>query len=205
MNWKGIEFYVKLFTTLLLLIPFGGIGQTSESDSGNRNEIAFLLGYGGSDLNILQLDIQYEYQVRILQLQYSYVLLPDRRFDINIHLMPQLSFSRFKHHDSDLIESHGVEIGVTAGLAPEFHTLDKKFGVFLLISSGPVYISGGPERQTSGFNFATNLMTGFKLRIRKKTYVKLQSGFRHLSNASIKEPNGGLNNLIVNGGLAFTY
>lgn len=179
-------------------------GQHVEQ-AGERHKMAILFGYGGPNLNFVHLDIAYEYQIRILQVQYSYFFIKKRNFNLNLQIAPQFGFTRFKFHDTDPLEAHGVEMGLTAGISPEFHTRDDKFGVYLQINSGPTYISGGPERQSKGFNFSSYFLTGIKVKIQKRTFLELQSGFRHLSNARIKYPNGGINNLIINGGLAFTY
>ena len=70
-----------------------------------------------------------------------------------------------------------------------------------LISSGPHYVSGTPERQADGFIFSDNLLLGLNVKLFEKIYLDLRSGFRHISNAGLNHPNGGVNDLVLNGGV----
>jgi hypothetical protein len=75
----------------------------------------------------------------------------------------------------------------------------------MLISSGPHYVSAAPHRQSNGFVFSNNLSAGVNLRLYKNLYADLRTGIRHISNAGIKIPNAGVNDMTINEGLMFAF
>lgn len=72
------------------------------------------------------------------------------------------------------------------------------------VGSGPHYLIYQNGRQTDGFLFSDNFLASyiryFELNNRH-CYVKVEIGYRHISNAGIEKPNGGISNFIV--GLGF--
>ncbi|MBM3441042.1 MAG: acyloxyacyl hydrolase, partial [Bacteroidetes bacterium] len=60
-----------------------------------------------------------------------------------------------------------------------------------------------PTRQARGFIFSDNAFGGVNLKCAKHTWIDLRIGFRHISNAGLREPNGGVNNLMLSGGFIF--
>jgi len=76
--------------------------------------------------------------------------------------------------------------------------------ISLLAGAGPHYISVETERQAKGFIFSDNFLLAFrrKLLLNRDPYeLSVYGGFRHISNASLKQPNGGIDNIIT--GISF--
>jgi hypothetical protein len=71
------------------------------------------------------------------------------------------------------------------------------------LSTGPHYVSDAPRRQAPGFLFSDNLIAGLNYAASKVLVLDFRFGARHISNANFKEPNGGVNNLILQFGLKF--
>lgn len=69
-----------------------------------------------------------------------------------------------------------------------------------IIGSGPHYMDYQCCRQADGFIFSDYLLASyiryFKLN-KRYCSLEIEIGYRHLSNAGISEPNGGINNIII--------
>ena len=65
------------------------------------------------------------------------------------------------------------------------------------IGSGPHFITVETERQARGFAFSDNLFFVYRSRNNYAgSEIKVFFGFRHVSNASLMKPNGGIDNII---------
>ena len=80
---------------------------------------------------------------------------------------------------------------------------EKALKAYILLSAGPHYISGAPERQIPGFIFSDNLAAGTYIRLSDTVDLDFRLGARHLSNASFKKPNGGINTINLHLGVIF--
>jgi len=75
--------------------------------------------------------------------------------------------------------------------------------ISIYAGSGPHYISYQSKRQAKGFIFSDNFILSWKHLLKNKPSFEMEiySGIRHISNATLKRPNGGINNWMV--GLSF--
>jgi hypothetical protein len=77
--------------------------------------------------------------------------------------------------------------------------------ISLLAGAGPHYISVETERQAKGFIFSDNFLLAYRRKLllgREPFEISVYSGFRHISNASLKQPNGGIDNIMIGLGFA---
>ncbi len=161
---------------------------------GNRHKWGFDFGYGTQS----GLDVNYFYEVYLFQYQYYFTLLEKGKWALEIIAQPQFNLSRFKYdNDSPTINS-GHEYGLNAGLLIRGNFERDLLRPYLFISTGPHHVSGAPERQTPGFIFSDNLFSGLSIRLNESFFLDLRFGFRHISNAGIKNPNGGVNTFVFN-------
>jgi hypothetical protein len=94
------------------------------------------------------------------------------------------------------------EFGTNLGLR-NYIRINPNFYFYQMIGSGPHYISATVERQAQGYIFSDNLAIGSYSRINKKSlFLNLQFRLRHISNAGLKRPNGGINTFNILVGLA---
>lgn len=87
------------------------------------------------------------------------------------------------------------ENNVESGLPIFFkyaYPLTSKFYPFIEVGTGPYYFSLSTYEQSTKFNFISQAGAGFSYFIKDDMSVNLEYRRRHVSNASIKEPNGGL-------------
>ena len=89
---------------------------------------------------------------------------------------------------------HDFEIGTNIGLRNNIR-FSNNFYFYQMMGSGPHYFSADVNRQATGFLFSDNWAIGTYNKLGKKSplFLNLQFRFRHLSNASLKKPNGGIN------------
>lgn len=180
-----------------------GFTQNESAADTHRSRFGIQYGHAVKEMPWSNLDIPYDYEASLLQLQYFYALKTGRSFAFDIVVAPQYNTTTFRKVNADSEFYDGYEVGLTAGISPRIHVGDGVLGFYLLITSGPMYVSGTPDRQAEGFNFSSTAATGIHIRILKKAYMDLRTGFRHLSNARLKEPNGGVNNLVWSVGVNY--
>ena len=93
-----------------------------------------------------------------------------------------------------------IEFGTNLGIQYHFGTTEKQRWTAAL-GVGPHYISLETAMQHKGFLFSDNLELGYYRLLNTTIGVQLKTRFRHLSNANLQQPNLGLDNLFVMGGV----
>lgn len=94
------------------------------------------------------------------------------------------------------------EIGANLGFMFS-QMIFKRLLVSVAIGSGPHYVTVDTDRQARGFIFSDNVELGLSYELRKfNTIFNTKLRFRHISNAGIIEPNGGIDNLFLILGVA---
>ncbi|MCB9222627.1 MAG: acyloxyacyl hydrolase [Crocinitomicaceae bacterium] len=171
----------------------------TQAQDRSRHSLGFIYGQGSQTL----LDVQYNYHIQLYQLQYGYALVNKEKWSTDLLIQPQFNFTEYRHVNNMPLVSNGYEYGVNIGLALKRYFFDGLLSYYVAISFGPHYISGAPERQTSGFIFSDNVYLGMTARLDKNIYFELRPAFRHISNANLVKPNRGINNMILNGGFYF--
>ena len=173
-----------------------------------EDRIGLMVGYGfqylgqvmGNDDHRLALKTKYNYRVTFLQLQYYISISNKKTFGMDLLVQPQYNFTKLKAHDSDGIFQNGYEIGSNLGLVIRETFFSDRVTFYCLISSGPHYVSRSPQRQANGFIFSDNFSAGINLKLYKKLYFDIRPGFRHISNAGFRAPNGGVNTMAATTG-----
>ncbi len=94
----------------------------------------------------------------------------------------------------------GIETGLHGGLFLN-RKIIKHLSLMLGLSIGPHYVNMTPDRQIPGFIFSDNLHLGFSYQATPNLALTLSSNFRHISNANIAAPNGGVNTLFFHVGM----
>lgn len=128
----------------------------------------------------------------------SYQIFERKNF--SIYTEAQLTFVH-----NQLLKQPEYEFGLNAGIA---YKIPFNQTLFLrgAIGAGPHYISMETRRQANGFIFSDNFELGLHKAV-NNVWLSVRARFRHISNAGLKKPNGGIDNLIlligVGGNLAY--
>lgn len=162
-------------------------------------QIGFQLGYGSHHL----LNIDYDYRVSFFQVQYFRSLMRKPKWAIEVLVQPQFNVSRYRFSVTEPALRWGREFGLNAGILGRRIFSEGRYSIYLCLSAGPHYVSGAPRRQSSGFIFSDNLFAGLQAQIKRGCYLDVRIGGRHISNANLETPNGGVNSLF--GSLGFNW
>lgn len=169
------------------------------------NGFQYIGQLAGTHSHAIALNTNYYYQATFYQLQYYRTLSRKRFFWIDLLAQPQYNITKYKVYQDDINYQHGYELGLNIGVILRKHTSDNLLSFYALVSTGPHYVSGTPQRQISGFIFSDNFDAGINLRIYKNLYADLRPGFRHISNGKLRFPNGGVNDLTLTEGFLVSF
>lgn len=168
-------------TQILTLLYFLYFYSVSSQYDDSRHRIGFVSGFGGQNIDQLLSDmnhddakkirdhmlskgeninspglsVTYDYQVLFFQLQYYWGFLNREKWGLNLLVQPQYNLTKFRHIDNIANEINGYELGVNAGVLIRRVLIGEALYFYGLISSGPHYVSGTPQRQSNGFIFLT--------------------------------------------------
>ncbi len=146
----------------------------------------------------------YEYRINFYEVQYQRQVKAYRTSSLDLLVMPQLNHTIFKKEQENRQSLQGFEAGINVGVAIRKNSDNRKHSYFATLSSGPHYTSDTPSRQMPGFIFSDNLFVGWDYQIFQNLNASFQLGFRHISNAGLSNPNGGVNNIISKAGISLS-
>jgi hypothetical protein len=131
------------------------------------------------------------YQIYYIKGDYSRSFKAPKKKDfLAWYAEPQFNFVK---GDSTKKASLDYEFGLNLGIR-NYVKINDGFYFYQMLGSGPHYISAKVGRQASGFIFSDNLALGTLLRLNEKgLFLNFQYVQRHISNAGLKDPNGGVN------------
>lgn len=123
-------------------------------------------------------------------------LLKRKKANLYIYLEPQFVLVSFK-------PKTGKEVEFGANLGFEYQLpLGAKSFLTIAIGSGPHYISTETTLQSKGYIFSDNFEAGYRKQLGDSDYnLLLKCRFRHISNANLNKPNGGIDNLFLIAGV----
>jgi len=177
----------KLYFILLVLITINAQGQNSKPQK-YINQKTFG-GFVSTGLPLYKLADQSAYHPIIGGATFYVPLFKAKnRFNIAVDLQPQVVLVPFERHTE---YEMGFNVVFSFGLALNPTTI-----LSFNVGSGPHYISSTLTRQAQGFIFSDN----FNFSIREKLGIvetSIFSGWRHISNAGLENPNAGVNNVII--------
>ncbi len=200
--------YKQLFILILIICFISKSAFSQEKHSYYSNhKIGFIFGYGKQDVHLLGIEIDlkvpYIYEVQLFEIDYFLPLYINSSWSIESHLRLVYGITHYQQNKRSLKEIKNNEVGISSGFFISRSFFNNFIKVYFATSLGPFYSKGTPDRQVSGFMFCGNYDIGINLELRKHVYLDLRTGFRHLSNAGLRKPNGGLNSWMVNGGIIF--
>jgi lipid A 3-O-deacylase len=159
-------------------------------------EAGFIAGYGDASLD------EGVYRTLLLMghiakdITHLSSTLKKHKGTLSFFLEPQFNFV--------LKPAGDVEFGLGIGLQYGY-PITERISPYILVVSGPHFISVDSITQASGFNFSTAIGAGIYLSLTKN--VALNTGYRHrhVSNADIRKPNEGIDSDIALLGLSYFF
>ena len=175
-------------TAMVFIFCFEGKGQNQFNDTEYPKRfktIGGLVGWGNS------FSKSTDYQVFYLIADYSKSFTNPRKKDfVAWYAEPQFNLVKAASTQEGALDyEYGLNLGIR-----NYIKINEGFYLYQMLGSGPHYISAEVVRQANGFIFSDNLAVGTFLRLnRKNLFLNFQYVQRHISNANLKAPNGGIN------------
>ena len=180
------QFILFLTAVAMLLAPPPAFGDRAESASQSPfklTESTIIVGYGSGSIP----EGSYEPVTLIWHLGFDvrhfFPQLENHRGTLSLCLEPE--FNPVFNPETD------VEFGISFGLKYR-HPLTKMLSGYVLGSVGPHFITVKTKDQANGFIFFNTVGAGCSYFLTERSALSLEYRFRHMSNAAIKEPNGGI-------------
>jgi hypothetical protein len=174
---------------------FGEDGKKTETRPLYK-EAGFIAGYGTGSIH----EGNYEPVLLIAHLAYDlkafFPSLDKHRGILSVVCEPQINPVFQPKSD--------IEFGVGLGLKYMYPATDNLYP-YIQGTVGPHYISVQTDDQASGFTFADTIGAGLYYFVTKTTAVNAGYRFRHMSNAGIKSPNGGINTHFGTAGVSLFF
>lgn len=190
---------IPILTILVFISALKIHGQ--ESIIREKHKWGFEFGYGEQG----DLKVDYYYKVYTLQYQYYFTLVGKEKWALEFLAQPQFNFSQFKETNGSPTITRGHEYGFNGGFLIRGFLWEDRISPYFVISAGPHHVSGVPDRQAPGFIFSDNSFFGLSIGLKESLYLDLRFGFRHISNAGLQNPNGGINNWVGNAGFVVAF
>lgn len=178
------------FCALLSLSCMSGFAQQRSTNDSLKHFITkgALTGYGPTFSD------NTEYTVYYFTGDFSWSFGKALKRDfVSLYCEPQFNLVKTDRTD--------YEFGVNFGIRNYFRINDG-FHTYIMLGSGPHFISAELERQATGFIFSDNLDLGGLIALKPGLGLNLQAGVRHISNAGLKLPNRGVNTYTFRAGLS---
>lgn len=197
----GLYRCLAILSILFLILLSAGVCRSEERaitpDKENRtvfNEIGFIAGVGFGEVTegnyipvpfILHLGLDMKRWLPFLE---------RHRGALSLYMEPQgvIAFN----------SEVNVEAGIALGLKYR-HPLTEAVSGYVLASVGPHYYSLQTADQANGLLFADTVGVGVNLFFSPGVALDVGYRFRHLSNAELAHPNGGIDNHFIMVGLSF--
>lgn len=89
------------------------------------------------------------------------------------------------------------ELGINLGIAYQV-PISQRLSMSGAIGTGPHFITVDTRRQADGFIFSDNFELGVFYRLKEfDTLISVRGRYRHVSNAGLQSPNGGIDNFFM--------
>ncbi len=185
---------------LLATVP-GTVHAAEEMGAANRpnhrwiSEAGFIAGYGRASID------EGSYKMLLLIAHFGTDI--NRFIPALRHHRGVLSFFLEPQFNPVLTPSES-EVGLGIGLQYTYPLTELMAPYFLLVT-GPHYISVDTTTQAEGYNFASAAGVGLYISLAKNIALNCGYRYRHVSNAELRQPNGGINSHIGLLGLSFFF
>jgi hypothetical protein len=161
--------------------------------------IEVLTGYGWGDL---KRDQEYCLFPLVLDLDFNLKKLT-RKIGLNPPILMQFQLEPYISG----VSSPNANVEVGSGFALKFGLLPESFALqpYIKAACGMLYMSQHTLEQSTQFNFYEYGGAGAHWYFNQHWGLTVEYRFRHLSNSGIRQPNSGINNEFVLGGVTYKF
>lgn len=195
MSMREMLFLVAMF---LLFNPINAYSRPLMSNS-SLPRFGLHLEFGGHWFELVKSKTPYQYGFTMMHFSHGQPLAEVGKQPLILISDVHLGLAKFAEPKGPPWH-RSFEMGFSLGFKQKLGLGQGKAG-YLTLLTGPHFLSDSPLRQVAGFMFNTYLLGGTSFRLTNVLMLDVQFGWRHLSNAGMREPNGGINNVVVKCGL----
>lgn len=174
--------------------------QTEEAKKGSLEAIEILTGFswgnlvnGQENYNFIPVSVSFDFNLRELTKKIHFNPKQLLQFQIE----PFLGF--ISSPDSNF--EGGTNFWIKMGIFPDTW----KCQPYAKIGVGLDYMTLHTQEQSTQFNFTEQVGLGLHYYFTKNTALTIEGRMRHLSNASIKQPNHGINSYFGLAGISYRF
>jgi len=171
-----------------------------KSKAVHLHEVGVLSGYVFMNKEINRRE---DFKAVLLSLRLGYDIKPWLS-KINLNFPGTLQFDLEPYIDPIIAPDNGVEAG-SAFLLKYSFPLVQKIWPYVEAGTGLIYSSQHTYQQSTQWNFLDQGGGGIAYMLNDKTSISVGYRFRHYSNCSIKQPNGGVNSQVIVCGISYLY
>ncbi|MHB8771966.1 MAG: acyloxyacyl hydrolase [Syntrophales bacterium] len=169
--------------------------DASRADGQWINEAGFIGGYGTAPID----EGRYKTMLLIAHIGTNVnrflPALRGHRGTLSLFLEPQFN---------PVLKPSAVEFGLGIGLQYAY-PLTEWISPYILLATGPHYITVDTTTQADGFNFSNAIGVGFYLTLTKGVALNCGYRHRHVSNAELRQPNSGIDSDIGLVGVSYFF
>ncbi len=184
--------FMRIFIIGILLCSFFyDLSSQAQEDRGKYSSTYIL--YGQSDY----LNVSYDYKFIGWQYDWHFPFHKDWEFII------QPNINRYDYHTGNGNKNavRGYEAGINLNIFWKILKRNNQTQLFLQAGTGPHFLDKDLSRQAGGWMFSNNFYLGYVFFHDQQFTPAVRLGFRHISNAETKLPNGGINTISIGIGL----
>ena len=163
------------------------------------DSIEFLSGYLSA-----RLEEKEDYQALPFLVSFNFDLKPFIEEKTGFNFKGEFNFSLEPFISYVYTPDSNVEVGVNF-LGKYVFDFWEKVKLYLKGGLGVLYMSQHTREQSTQYNFLPQAGMGFSFFINETTSFNLEYRYRHLSNASFKNPNSGIDADLILGGIAIHF
>ncbi|GEM_PF-383763 len=201
---KKISVFSLLFVLGVATGVFAAESENKKDDvpvvpppTGYLREIGFMTGYGHGNLTekgsykLIPIILRFGYNLDAVGLGFCDLIRP---LTDKLNMKPKGSTSLINEFNFNPVwaPNSNIEVGWTL-LIKYSYPVTEKFHPYCIGGVGLEYITQHTREQSLQFGFTPQFGTGFSYFLKKDTAINVEYRRHHFSNASIKQPNGGIN------------
>lgn len=187
---------ILLFTIVLSFMTINAFAQNNKPLN-RLNTIGILIDYPIIEEELSEFP-DGGYKPLLIQANLRFPLIKNNGLhQATLYVSPQFNPVLSPSTDKFLFEA-----GVNLGIAYEFYIPNAAI-LFIGAGVGPHYINLDTDKQANGFIFSDNVFAGVHQILSPNLMMTYQVKYRHISNAGLQSPNGGIDNFFAGVGVSY--
>lgn len=180
--------HVVMYSSIGLLLFSEARAQVGEAP---QKRVCWGVGFAIGGQRLLTVD--YRYRIGVLIPEMRKIVRERGAWRWEAIVQPQWVFASRRVDGISMGKDRPWELGLSGGLSLGRCRPPSVAQPYLGMAIGPHFLSASIPRQSAGPTFCSQLFAGIRHPLVSHLEIDLRGGFRHVSNAGMSSPNGGIN------------